>query len=198
MTRAAHAAPDPADKRECILAAALELFAERGFHGTAVPEIAKRANVAAGTIYRYFDGKEALVNALYKRWKTALGASLTKDFPFSAPPRDQFRHFFGQALEFARREPLAFKFLEGHHHASYLDDECRAIEERVLEPARQFFEHGERTKVIRRAPPEALGALVWGGIVGLVRGAWEGRLALDAKVERASEEALWDAVRRPD
>jgi len=186
------------DKRECILAAALELFAERGFHGTAVPEIAQRAKVAAGTIYRYFESKEALVNAVYARQKTALGAALTKDFPFASPPREQFRHFFERSMEFAKREPLAFKFLEGHHHAPYLDAASRAIEERVLEPARMFFEQTERAKVTRKAPAEALGAIVWGGIVGLVRGAWEGRLSLDAKVERAAEDALWDAIRRPD
>ena len=45
------------DKREAILEAALELFAERGFHGTAVPLIAAKAHVGAGTIYRHFKDK---------------------------------------------------------------------------------------------------------------------------------------------
>lgn len=186
------------DKRECILEAALELFAERGFHGTAVPAIADRAKVAAGTIYRYFESKEALVNALYARYKSALGASLVSDFPFSSPPRAQFHHFFERAIGFAKREPLAFKFLEGHHHAPYLDDESRALEARVLEPARAFFEQTERLHVTRKTAPEALGAIVWGGIVGLVRAGWEGRLRLDPKIETAAEEALWDAIRRHD
>jgi hypothetical protein len=101
-------------------------------------------------------------------------------------------------MEFAKREPLAFKFLEGHHHAPYLDAQSRAIEERVLEPARMFFAQTERSKVTRKAPAEALGAIVWGGIVGLVRAAWEGRLSLDQKAEQAAEDALWDAIRRPD
>ncbi|MGN6106845.1 MAG: helix-turn-helix domain-containing protein, partial [Kofleriaceae bacterium] len=55
------------DKREAIIAAALELFVERGFFGTAVPEIAERAGVGAGTIYRYFESNEALVNAIYRQ-----------------------------------------------------------------------------------------------------------------------------------
>ena len=57
------------ERREAILAAALELFSERGFHGTAVPLVAEKAGVGAGTLYRYFESKEALVNALYQRWK---------------------------------------------------------------------------------------------------------------------------------
>ena len=55
------------EKHQKILSAALELFANRGFHGTAVPDVAKLAGVGAGTIYRYFENKEALVNAVYHR-----------------------------------------------------------------------------------------------------------------------------------
>lgn len=184
------------DKREAILQAALELFAEQGFYGTAVPEIAARAKVAAGTIYRHFESKEALVNALYARYKAQLGACLTSDFPFAAPPRQQFHHFFKRALEFAHKEPLAFKFLEGHHHGPYLDTTCKALEDRVLEPARLFFEQTARLKVTKSAPAEALGAVIWGSIVGVVRASWEQRLRLDPKLEAVLEDAIWDAVRR--
>jgi TetR/AcrR family transcriptional regulator, repressor of fatR-cypB operon len=196
VVRAA-AAERPDDKKEAILRAALKLFAERGFYGTAVPEIAEEAKVAAGTIYRYFEGKEALVNALFKRYKSALSASLMGDFPYDGTPREQFHHFFVRSMTFAKKEKLAFQFLEAHHHAPYLDDESRAIEERTLEPARAFFAQCERLKVTRKVAPEALGSIVWGGIVGLVKSGWEGRLVIDAKVEAAIEEALWDALKRP-
>lgn len=196
-TTARDAGKRPDDKREAVLRAALELFAERGFHGTAVPEIADRARVAAGTIYRYFDGKEALVNALFKRYKAALGACLMGDFPFDGTPREQFHHFFVRAMTFAKKEKLAFQFLEAHHHAPYLDSESRAIEERTLEPAKLFFEQADRLKITRKVKPEALGAMVWGAIVGLVKSGWEGRLEIDAKVEQGIEDALWDALRRP-
>ena len=186
------------DKKEAVLEAALELFAERGFHGTAVPAIADKAQVAAGTIYRYFESKEALVNALYARYKGALGACILSEFPFGEEPRTQFRHFFRRVMTFAKKEPLAFKFLEGHHHQSYLDEESRQAETRVLEPARMFFAETERLKVTRKAQAEVLGAIVWGGLVGLVRASWEGRLELDAKAVEHAEEALWDAIARPD
>src|SRR4029077_3887695 len=81
-------------KREAILEAALELFAERGFHGTAVPLVAERAQVGAGTLYRYFTSKEALVNALFQQWKAALFQALTADFPTDAPPRQQFHELW--------------------------------------------------------------------------------------------------------
>src|SRR6185503_5568621 len=48
------------DKRRRMLDAALTAFAERGYHGVAVPEVAAAAGVSTGTIYVYFESKEAL------------------------------------------------------------------------------------------------------------------------------------------
>ena len=77
------------DKRQAILDSALSLFADQGFHGTSVPQIAQKAGVAAGTIYRYFDGKEAMVNVLYRHWRETVQLfGHPKDF---VP--DTYRHY---------------------------------------------------------------------------------------------------------
>ncbi|MGZ3428822.1 MAG: helix-turn-helix domain-containing protein, partial [Polyangia bacterium] len=68
--------PSDEAKSDAILKAALELFVERGFHGTPVPLVAERAGVGAGTIYRSFESKEALVNALYQRWKQTIARQI--------------------------------------------------------------------------------------------------------------------------
>lgn len=46
-----------------LLAAALDVFAEKGFSATRLEDIAARAGVSKGTVYLYFDGKEALFKA---------------------------------------------------------------------------------------------------------------------------------------
>src|SRR2546428_11634236 len=54
-----------------LVRAALELFTTQGYHGTTTPLIAKKAGVAEGSIYRHFDGKQHLLNELYRgaaRW----------------------------------------------------------------------------------------------------------------------------------
>src|SRR3954447_9756265 len=102
------AAATPIDKREAIFDAALTLFAERGFHGTAVPDIAERAGVGAGTIYRYFENKEALVNALYQKHKGALTARVLKDFPVDKPARQMVHVLWTRLADFAREQPRAF------------------------------------------------------------------------------------------
>ena len=49
------------DKRQRIFAAAAALFAERGFDGVSTQEIAERADVAAGTVFRYAASKAELL-----------------------------------------------------------------------------------------------------------------------------------------
>ena len=62
----ARRAEQGAEKRQLILAAALEEFSQRGFAATRLEDVAKRADVAKGTIYLYFSDKEALFQELLR------------------------------------------------------------------------------------------------------------------------------------
>ena len=160
------------DKRQAILDAALVLFGELGFHGTTVPQVAQKAGVGAGTIYRYFDGKEALVNALFQHWKGEMGRALMNDFPVTAPVREQFHAFWRRMIRFATENRAAFAFLELHHHAPYLDAKSREVEETVLGAARAFFDETARQQVTKPLRSDLVIAMVWGGCSGIVKGSW--------------------------
>ena len=53
-------------KRERILRAAVDVFAQSGYFNAKVADIAKAAGVADGTIYLYFDGKEDLLITIFR------------------------------------------------------------------------------------------------------------------------------------
>jgi AcrR family transcriptional regulator len=184
------------DKREAILEAALDLFEERGFHGTAVPLVAERAGCGAGTLYRYFASKEALVNALFQRWKGQLAQSLWTDFPSQASGRQQFHWYWAKMRAFAEKHPKAFAFLEFHSHAPYLDDDSKALEQRVLAAARSFMESAQARQVAKDLPVDVLIAVTWGAFVGLLKGAHALKLALSDEAFDAAEQCCWEAIRR--
>ena len=54
-------------RRDAILDAATHVFAERGFFGAQVADVARRAGVAAGTVYLYFKNKDDLLISLFNR-----------------------------------------------------------------------------------------------------------------------------------
>ena len=77
MTPTTHDKPlrkDAARNREKLLASAVELFAERGTEGS-LEEVAKRAGVGIGTLYRHFPTRDALVEAAYRNEVAQLRAA---------------------------------------------------------------------------------------------------------------------------
>jgi AcrR family transcriptional regulator len=184
------------DKREASLAAAVALFAERGFHGTAVPLVAEKAGVGAGTIYRYFESKEALVNALFQHWKERVGKAILSDFPFQAPVREQFHVFFSRVANFALENPLAFIFLELHHHSPYLDERSRALDKYFRQMAIDYFETTRQQQVTKDVSPHVLIAVVFGGFTALVKEHTQGLLTLSPELLAEAEQCCWEAIRR--
>lgn len=192
---AATARRAPADKREAILDAALRLFVERGFHGTAVPEIAATAGVGAGTIYRYFPSKEAIVNELYRSHKQLLAGRVLERFPLDAAAREQFRTLWHRMVAYVVDEPLGFAFLELHNHRSYLDDDSRAIEARIRDFGVSFLRAAQRRGEVRDVDPMVLIGIVMGAFIGLVRHASECGTALDQAGWTTAEQCVWEAIR---
>jgi AcrR family transcriptional regulator len=188
-------APAETGKREAILAAALRLFAERGFHGTAVPLVAEEAGVGAGTVYRYFESKEALVNALYREWKQRLGQTLLEGLPLDAPARAKFQEMWRRLALFAKRHPTALAFLELHHHQPYLDGESRAMDELILQPVRDFVVRAQAERTLKPFPADLLIAIVFGAFAGVIKGAQSHKVELTQALWDQAESCLWEAVR---
>ncbi|HLL22108.1 MAG TPA: TetR/AcrR family transcriptional regulator [Kofleriaceae bacterium] len=183
------------DKREAILVAALGLFVERGFWGTAVPEIAERAGVGAGTIYRYFESKEALVNAIYRMEKHRFASAVLENFPPTTNTREQFRTIFMRMAAFATANPHAFVFLELHHHASYLDADSRAVEQRLFDVIMQVVHAAQARRELKQGSARLLMGMVMGAFVGVIRSCLDfGQSAADADWTFA-EQCVWEAIR---
>src|SRR5579872_944829 len=72
------------EKRERILDAAVRVFARKGFHATRVSEVARAAGVADGTIYLYFESKDALLVSLFENRVERLLGFLERELPRTA------------------------------------------------------------------------------------------------------------------
>ena len=183
------------DKREAIIDAALTLFVERGFYGTAVPEIADKAGVGAGTIYRYFDSKEALVNAIYRQERLHFGHDVIDDFPVAAPTREQFRLLWNRMAKFAIAHPDSFVFLELHHHARYLDAESRAVEARMLDLFIRVIENAQARHELKAGTPRLMIGMVMGAFIGVIRSCVEVDMPLENADWTLAEQCMWEACR---
>ncbi|MFV8751620.1 TetR/AcrR family transcriptional regulator [Nannocystaceae bacterium ST9] len=187
---------DPESRREAILAAALELFDERGFHGTAVPAIAEHAGVGAGTLYRNFASKEELVNVLFRHWKREFAERLLASWPGAKSPRERMSAVWRHFCEFAREQPRALGFLELHYHGSYLDAESVALRDGLHQQFRGLVAQLQREQALRGdVDPEVLIAIVEGAFLRLHVELRHGHVDDADKLLEQTERCVWEAIR---
>ncbi len=74
------------DKKQVILQAAKDLFSQKGFKDTNVPEITARAGIATGTFYLYFSSKEKLFMDLFLEENTKLKREIMDEINMDADP----------------------------------------------------------------------------------------------------------------
>jgi AcrR family transcriptional regulator len=98
----------PADeRREQILACALEVFAHKGYHGSSIADVCARAGIGRATLYQYFEDKRdllvALADRIERRVADALVARRPLDVTGGVVPTDEqavafVTHRFAQVL----------------------------------------------------------------------------------------------------
>ncbi len=182
-------------KRDLIVQAALKVFAEHGLHGTPVPPIATEAGVGVGTLYRYFDSKEALINAVFQDSKHRLQERLLSDLDLLHPSRSLFDNLWARLTAFAREEPEAFRFLEIQDHHNYLDAESRHQEQALLIPLGMMVIIGQRTGLLgNHMKPDLAIALFWGAFVGIFKAERLGYLTLSDSDLKQARDACWLAI----
>lgn len=99
------------EKRRAILHAALRVFAEKGYHGCRIADVARQAGVAYGLVYHYFKNKDALLESVFaEQWSILLGAiRAIADGPGTAA--EKIAGVIHYALDVFRTAPAAVRVL---------------------------------------------------------------------------------------
>ncbi len=191
--------PIKTTKQKAILTAALELFAEQGFHASPMAQLADRAHVGVGSIYRYFKDKNELIETLYEEVDEALQIAIIQGIDPSLSTQQQFLHLIINLTHFLKDHPHEFKFLEQYYHSPYGIDKKR--EKLLLEnttgrqsPFAKLFFDGSSNE-IKSLPGQVLHALTFGPILFLIRDAMAGLVELNDALIIQVADGCWDAIR---
>jgi len=93
-----------AESRGKIIATARRLFAERGFDGCNVSEIAKQAGMSQGNLYWHFASKEAIFQAVLMEGFQAIGGTMAQAATSAGSGLEKFDRFLGAFLALTREE----------------------------------------------------------------------------------------------
>jgi AcrR family transcriptional regulator len=183
-------------KRSAILEATLELVAEHGFHGTAMSMVADRADVGAGTIYRYFESKEDLITQLYLEIKREKGRALLEGYSEHLSLRERFRSLWLSMLHYYTDHPRELAFLEQFDNSPYMAPEVKEAFSEYYEPLMRFFQYAFQEGAVKKMPLAMLSTFTLEVAVSLAKHHASGELALDDETKELAMSATWDALKR--
>lgn len=108
---------DKKTKREMIMRAALEVFADQGTEATKMVDIARRAGVGKGTLYEYFPSKEELIAGSMLMMMDELDAQMVERLYRLADPLEKIRAFMDETLNFFIEQQDRVKILADFYAA---------------------------------------------------------------------------------
>jgi len=185
------------DKRNEILSAALEMISEQGFHKAPMSMIAKKAGVGAGTIYIYFENKDALINEICLELEKKIAMAIQKGYPESRPARERFIHLWTTLFRYFIENPFHFRYIEQYHNSPYGVSLRRdRILNKTGDPGivKNLLVEGIRNYTVKDLPIVVLFALAFGPIVFLARDHTLGLIKMkDAHIAQAAA-ACWEAI----
>ena len=186
------------DKRTAILHAALELFAENGFHCSPVSRMAEIAKVAVGSIYRYFNDKDEIIHAVFEMVDEKLSKDMMAYVDPARAKREQFITMITNLFRYLIAHPDDFKFLEQYYSSPYGIDKKR---EKILavdkgqdsNPFARIFIPDE-TVSFRKMPRPIFRALIFGPVIYLLRDSLAGLITIDDEIIITTAEICWESI----
>jgi AcrR family transcriptional regulator len=161
-----------ADRRQAILAAALEEFSARGFAAARLDDVAAGAGVAKGTIYLYFRDKEALFQDLIREMSpvvSTIQAALALDLPMRAVAEQAVEVFVREVYGTRRKDIIRLVLSEGPRFPKLADFYYREVLSKILPAVRALLRRAKERGELRNdaiiAFPQLIGAP---GIIAIV------------------------------
>lgn len=152
-------------KRERILRASIDVFAEHGYFNAKVAQIAKAAGVADGTIYLYFDGKEDLLITIFREHTRSYLHSLEQSLANINRAEDRIRVAIRHHLEtLGRDRALAIvSQVELRHSLKFMSLFSQQEVADYLNVIRKIVEYGQAQGAFRRnVHPQLVAKSVFG------------------------------------
>lgn len=186
---------DICGKRETVLNSTLTLIRQYGFHGTPMSMIAKHAGVAAGTIYHYFESKDALIEALYAHESSRLVNSLLVGDDETQPYKERFFQCMLNHYKFYVSNPDSLYFLEQYANSPYAKNQVSNHEERFKHII-EFFEYGIKNKYFKNIDAKLLMPIIKGTLVAAANFHLREHLVFSEEDIRVVISMIWDGIKK--
>jgi TetR/AcrR family transcriptional regulator, fatty acid metabolism regulator protein len=159
-------------RRRQILEAAKEVFAERGYHSASINAIIKRAEIARGTFYLYFESKGKVFDSILDEAIEELRGRLTRiELGAGHPsPQQQLRGNLERIFDYVLGEPLLTQIFlsQGDSADSEVADRVADFWGQATSMVESSLRHGIGVGLVRECDTALVAAALLGAVRGLV------------------------------
>lgn len=155
------------DKRKDLLAAALRLFVENGFHGTPTSRIARDAGVANGTLFHYYSTKEDLIISLYIDIKKRMGEHIETKASLAKDPVERFRIQFTEVILWSMDNKDEFYFIQQFHSSPFAALLSPDVIKEQLSKSCEEIEEAIKNKIFKKRNTDLILSLMSSHIYGI-------------------------------
>jgi TetR/AcrR family fatty acid metabolism transcriptional regulator len=182
--------PLPGPKRDAILRAAIDVFADRGFFNAQVADVARVAGVAAGTVYLYFRSKDDLLVSIFERTMREALAEVRASAGEPRDPRERLRRFARLHLaRLGRDRNLAIVFqVELRQSTKFMERFSATLLRDYLGLIRDTIADGQRESLFRTDLKPTVAAKMLFGVLDEMATNWilsRRRYSLEADADTA-------------
>ena len=187
------------EKRRLILHAAVRVFAEKGYHGCRIADVARAAGVAYGLVYHYFQNKDELLESVFdEQWSIFIGALEAVDAG-SGTAAEKIAAMFGFVFDVYKTAPTAVRvlMLEVTHTPQGLrGGSTRETFERAVRLIAGVVRRGQERGELRRQDPLVSASALLGAMELTLSGMVMGLIpaGTEEEIDRARAELTATAI----
>lgn len=159
--------PAIADKREAILRAAVQVFAQKGYFNSKVSDVASEAGIADGTVYLYFKSKDEILHSIFDQAMSRFIAEGKNELASIGKPEDRLQRIAEMHLErLGADRDLAIVFqVELRGSIKFMQEFSAAGFADYLDIIRKTVEDGQSSGVFRRdIKPVIAAKIIYGAL----------------------------------
>lgn len=184
------------EKREKILNAALELIIRRGLQHTPMSQIADKAGVGMGSVYKRFKNKEDIVNGIYVKIKTEEVALIFVNYDKRNSVYDTFYDVYGRMIDYFLQNPLKFNFISQYAFSPIIEKTTQKEAMARFYSFDEMYARGLEQGLFKDLASSHLTYFVFGSICSWLKCASELQLTVNPEMKAQFLQMAWDSIKK--
>lgn len=182
------------DRKALIVTTARKIIVQNGLFDAAVGKIAKAAGIPVGSVYTYFESKEALINEIFREAKQEMGAYIFQPIVPEVSEKKALNIYWERAVDFGLANQEKFFFAEQFANSPLIQSSTQAEIKTQFAPVFRLLENGISKGLLKPMDVFVMHNIVYTNIVGTIKYFAQFDTEILQELKNQLFECCWDSI----